>query len=82
MIELNGKVKLSKSEFVELQTKSAKNGFAVNHVNNMDQYDNALFYACQNHPVFQDFLQYLETGTSPMFENASFDEPQAAPEHV
>ncbi len=70
--ESSDKVRMSRSELATLRRRAARNGFAVNRVQNNAEALEALLKAL--HPrIADDMLQCLETGTSPLTSCASVE---------
>ncbi len=71
--ETSDKVRMSRSELATLRKRAARNGFAVNRVQNNSEALDALLKAL--HPrIAEDMLQFLKTGSSPFTACASVEE--------
>jgi hypothetical protein len=71
--ETSDKVRMSRSELATLRQRAARNGFAVNRVQNNSEALDALLKAL--HPsIAADMLQFLKTGSSAFTACASVEE--------
>lgn len=63
MIELDGKVRLTKSELNRLRRDAARHGQAIGPIHAAEDYQAALVAACSP-ALLEDLLEALETGSS------------------
>ena len=71
--EISDKVRMSRSELATLRKRAARNGFAVNRVQNNSEALDALLKALDPR-IAKDMLQFLETGMSRLTACASVEE--------
>ena len=71
--ESSDKVRMSRSELATLRMRAARNGFAVNRVQNNSEALDALLKALDPR-IAADMLQFLKTGSSPFTSCASVEE--------